>query len=1120
MLQQRGFMRDKVLFRILKSKGATASSICDKLNHNVKNIVVLSEDELCELWKHTKAILLEAQKLCTQSSENKNKHVKEYNLMIKLIRTITVMALETIVRRTFIPSILLQNIMLLHSIVLPSIKDKQAKNEISYLLEKWWKLDMAWKEKVIINAVKYLIKGCKSSLQHIKRLYDIRFTLKLLKSIEDVQELLKLVREKSVMTLEEGQKLMLYLLTLGEQHILGIHNNVKVVLQDIGRNDIILYADLYTTGWLNASAKLKKFIAENCLRDIIFHCFRAHRNPAGRGELGKNLLSLLTAIHESKNQAVRLMIHNQCKPLLWEHLKAPGSYIRCNAVEILFVTNSIHYPYTAKSRNTVYLQKYYNTITDLLKDPNYQVCNVTMNGLFQMLEKHWSCVPKNIIRDWLSILLNYTKCSSSPETRANVFIGLKKILIKDRSHRIVRDFLPNFAQSIYDEDKSVLEALIELLWHAQNQLGMPFWDIVPLTYILDRLETTEDTILLVELIKLLWKRISLDDIDNRKITEEIVYIGRNNIKAIRRFCLHSKFIINWNVSVKLIKTILPMIKEEMECLPSTKILQSTRSKKAKLNNDENNCIDENVNEVESDPNSYRDVQIYIDVIAMLLVANLKTIDEENFTMEEIEVLQLIANILPQFFTYFKETPVNDSVIFLFSLIPPKFFLNRSEILEMLEQQLYDPVISDDTIFTVIYVLLKWNKGQAVLFALTNLFMESLNINIQINEGTCNDSDVFKINERGLELSLRILKHLLHDEYRSVVMNKYHQDVLKFWESLHKWRTFIHKELENDYNINNVISKDLVVRFFNEYISMVSMLDKEDVFDASEYITEMLLWITKEIVPHIDVDTDSHQICIDLMKCTFHMLNLLLKECNSTPKLCCDIVLLYCKCLTMARGVIFLNDAFDASMKLLDFSKMAYENQEPNLLKVIVPNFVCTVMVTLTKCDENILAKQTNNLRILHELTQKYFTVVKSTFNDQRMCLPYITFMLNTAISSISINMTSTLQNKPITKENILITNFPYLATKILKIIFITKKYQPLSVQVLTKTITNYTKIDTLSALVIIHKMVKSSDKTLINKLKNITLSLKTHNHEWSYDTPFDRSMEDAINIIVDTILQE
>ena len=163
MLRQRVLLRDEVLFRILKSKSPTANRICGKLNYNVKNIVLLSEDELCELWQHVKSILFEAKKLYTRSSNN-DRYTKEYSVMIKLIRSITAITLETITQRMFIPNLLLQNVMLLHSIIFPNIKNEQVKNEISCLLENWWKLDMIWKEKVITNALIYLIQNCKSSL--------------------------------------------------------------------------------------------------------------------------------------------------------------------------------------------------------------------------------------------------------------------------------------------------------------------------------------------------------------------------------------------------------------------------------------------------------------------------------------------------------------------------------------------------------------------------------------------------------------------------------------------------------------------------------------------------------------------------------------------------------------------------------------------------------------------------------------------------------------------------------------------------------------------------------------------------------------------------------------------
>lgn len=86
---------------------------------------------------------------------------------------------------------------------------------------------------------------------------------------------------------------------------------------------------------------------------------------------------------------------------------------------------------------------------------------------------------------------------------------------------------------------------------------------------------------------------------------------------------------------------------------------------------------------------------------------------------------------------------------------------------------------------------------------------------------------------------------------------------------------------------------------------------------------------------------------------------LIKECNSTPKLCCDIVLLYCSCLSLATGIVFCSNAFDTIMTLLDFSKMAYEKHEPNLLDIVVPNFACVTIVTLSRYNKDMLLKYTD-----------------------------------------------------------------------------------------------------------------------------------------------------------------
>lgn len=104
-------------------------------------------------------------------------------------------------------------------------------------------------------------------------------------------------------------------------------------------------------------------------------------------------------------------------------------------------------------------------------------------------------------------------------------------------------------------------------------------------------QTTQDIFLLRELIKLIWSCISLNNAEYSHITDEITHVGMTNLNAIRRFCLHSESIINWDQSVKIIEIILSTMKQEMQCLTLKKISEKDCNKKLKLNNEESNCKD-------------------------------------------------------------------------------------------------------------------------------------------------------------------------------------------------------------------------------------------------------------------------------------------------------------------------------------------------------------------------------------------------------------------------------------------------------------------------------------------------------------------------------------------------
>lgn len=328
-----------------------------------------------------KIILLKAQKLSILQSDNENS--KEKQQALKLIQAIAAMALETVMHKTFLPNVLLEIVIILHSVILPEIKDTKVKDEISYLLENWWKSNMIWKEKVIMNAIKHLTESSKTSSQHIKRLYKIRSALYLIKRNEDIQMLVELSRSAVVMSVPEGTVILLKLFALGEEFVMGIHNNVKTILE-IGESDVIKrYANLYAKAWLNATNKTKKLIIEKCFKNIIFHCLRSRRDSTGRVKLGTNLLIFVDALHRYKSNAIKVMLHDHWNSLLWEHLKASGSCVRCNAAEILFVIYSVESKYLTQNENE--MKQYTKAISQLLKDSNQQVCLIAINGTLSLI---------------------------------------------------------------------------------------------------------------------------------------------------------------------------------------------------------------------------------------------------------------------------------------------------------------------------------------------------------------------------------------------------------------------------------------------------------------------------------------------------------------------------------------------------------------------------------------------------------------------------------------------------------------------------------------------------------------------------------------------------------------
>ncbi|KAF7378804.1 hypothetical protein HZH66_015038 [Vespula vulgaris] len=922
---------------------------------DIRNIKILSEEELCELWYHVKIILLKAQKLSILQSDNENS--KEKQQALKLIQAIAAMALETVMHKTFLPNVLLEIVIILHSVILPEIKDTKVKDEISYLLENWWKSNMIWKEKVIMNAIKHLTESSKTSSQHIKRLYKIRSALYLIKRNEDIQMLVELSRSAVVMSVPEGTVILLKLFALGEEFVMGIHNNVKTILE-IGESDVIKrYANLYAKAWLNATNKTKKLIIEKCFKNIIFHCLRSRRDSTGRVKLGTNLLIFVDALHRYKSNAIKVMLHDHWNSLLWEHLKASGSCVRCNAAEILFVIYSVESKYLTQNENE--MKQYTKAISQLLKDSNQQVCLIAINGTSKILESHWKCIPADIIKNWLNILSYHMKSKFSSEIKISILNGIKLMVSNKHSHASVKDFLNNFVNQIYYADIDVIKCFIKLLIYLQNQIGISIWDSVALTTLLKCIEDTNESKLLEELIKLLCLRIQLDDLNNDDATEEIINIGTKNITATRKFFFHSKDIVNWDNAFRLINIILLTIERQASCLLADDETNNKCSKRFKRNNDKSHNGNSTKDIVKKEIDTCESINILLEVVAIILYVNKKNVVNEYFDKEEgRDLRRVFTSILPQILCSYRvqKLSLNESTLFLLSFVPVTMMSNASNICETIAKQLSNHNVSNEMLITILYTLMKWEKMDIVFTLLKDLITKFTNVD--------NDS-IMKEQEQTLVLTVGILKHLLNIDFQEKLLIAYHKDLVNVWKDLRVIQYHVENRL--------ICSNEL------------------------KCLQNILSWVEERVIPRIPTmeEHEKHQFPINILKIVFNVCNSMIKECQLPTKICCKIIVLYFKSISSSAGIIFMHDALKAIIALLHFNKTQYYNEDSNLLNTILPKFLYAVMISLNKYPKDVIIEHTNNLKMLNLLIEKYFETIEFTYSDQKMHATYLTIILNT-----------------------------------------------------------------------------------------------------------------------------
>ncbi|XP_066586603.1 condensin-2 complex subunit G2-like isoform X2 [Prorops nasuta] len=1097
MLQQRELLENKILFRVLETRGLDISDICKKL------INLLSEDELCQLWCPIKRILLDAQNICHK------KHCDDtctqgHKTLHQILNVIISLALETIQQRIFVPNVLLEIVIILHSTTLTKIADIKVKDKISYLLEQWWILDMIWKEKVIINAVKYLIGRSGTSLKHIKRLYNIRTAVCLLKEEEEIQELLIFAQKKPVLSLLEGKELLSFLLSLGEKWIMGIYGNIKVLLEKTDSFTVLAYADIYASAILSADKINKKLITNKCLGNIVFHCLRAERGSSKSDKLRENLQIFLNYLYNHRQLAIRKLMHEKFDTMLWDHLKAPGSCVRCNAAEFLFMSCYFPDKCVLKGRKNSLFIKHYNAVTDLLNDPNHEVCLASINGSCKIMEKNWSFIPNSIKEKWFHTFLNYTKSSNSSEIRAAVFYGLKHVLTNGNTREIIKEILPHYCNSIYDTNEMVVEAFVKLLFYAHTNVGILFWDIIPVDSVLEKLEVTDSKSLSQNLIKLLRLRIFSKESNMYEAINDLLNIGLTNINGVRKVFLYSKDVIDWNTSLKFMNSMLLVLEKKANVVPPRN--ECKRRRISNFQREEICLLEEKA--IISNTQS---VHILIDLISILLVISKDSARLENCKEGEKDLISMIMNILPKLLTNFKNRQIRESVIFLFSLVPLEFMTNEKQYIEIFLKELCETSVSSDMILTIITVLIKWGAMDLLFVSLTDHIDEAV-----INYSECQKEKSTGLkyikDEKSLELSLRIFKHLLHMEFRSVLMIKYYHCLLHFWEKLSISKCLVVQKIHSIETDNNFTSVEITLDIFREYVNMISILQKTDE-DLSfvEHYEDVMDWAKRELVPNAlkSQENNGNDFSVEILRIILNALKLTVLKCQTTTKLCCKIVLFYCDCLVLSNGIIFVDDAFNLINNLLDYGKTAYNYKNSDILNVIVPKVLSAVMITLSKYSENIINQSTNNLKNFSPIIVKCLITAERISKQSELKSMFMAIALNTAVSCISKELKNFFSSTINQKISVLDIKLPYLSGKILSIILHTKKYKLLCIHVMKIAMSKYTKFDAVSGLIILYKILKLPAKPDTKLYKEIIETFQVK-HCQTVSTEVDRMISDVV----------
>ena len=247
--------------------------------------------------------------------------------------------------------------------------------------------------------------------------------------------------------------------------------------------------------------QMTQFKVRTMIEDMI-QTFLRECIHASESKYFKGLRRMIKSYHDTKRtDEVNGMLLRVYDPIIWRTLRSANAKVRSQAA-IMFLdvfplqhdTTTVYYGASnssSKSRaedDDRILQKQFDLLSALLKDPDHLVRANAVVGVCSILKEYWEVLPINTTHNILKFLINTLAFdSSNANVRYSLFVGLGTLLQQPLTHILMKQLLPMLKLSIHDKSEKVRIAFIKVLCQVKSIRDMHFYEIVSVDHLLERL---------------------------------------------------------------------------------------------------------------------------------------------------------------------------------------------------------------------------------------------------------------------------------------------------------------------------------------------------------------------------------------------------------------------------------------------------------------------------------------------------------------------------------------------------------------------------------------------------------------------------------------------------------